>query len=371
MTTSRQTTISGPAPERSDASVSDFPPGKAPGIGTRLLALSALLVTAASLGWLALSLVRVFTDSWIAPIELSPDSDAVLSLNLQYTRQRAEIEQAEAEMARVEASIGAIDSGLERLRALRSQTSELYEYGAEHHGDLASGLGRSLTNLREERAILQRLVARQRTETERAEQHLASGLIERRNLEAEEQSLDSLSLQLVENGRAISELEAQRREARTSAALFQGSLDGTRAVGDVLPEIAQRAELDTRLEMEVLRLEAERRGLEAARAAGERSLAALHEVMAQIESRPLYRATREHMDVAFVPYEQLEGVQAGARLLQCEAGIFFCRDVGSISAVLPGEIVTQDPWGDLARGRYAVLTLTDAAAVQERILRAR
>lgn len=356
------TTTTAPTPEAHD---------EKPGIGTRLLALSALLVTAASLGWLALSLVRVFTDSWIAPIELSPDSDAVLSLNLQYTRQRAEIEQAEAEMARVEASIGAIDSGLQRLRALRSQTAELYEYGAEHHGDLASGLGRSLVGLREERVILRRLVARQRTEMDRAEAHLESGMIERRDLEEEAQSLDGLTLQLVENGRAIAEFEAERREANTSATLFRDSLDGTRAAGDVLPEIAARAELDTRLEMEVLRLEAERRGLEAARAAGARSLAALHDVMAQIESRPLYRATREHMDVAFVPYEQLDGVHAGARLLQCEAGIFFCRDVGSINEVLPGEIVTQDPWGDLARGRYAVLTLSDAAAVRERILRAR
>lgn len=354
--------VTAPAPETHD---------EKPGVRTRLLALSALVVTAGSFGWLALSLVRVFTDSWIAPIELSPDSEAVISLNLQYTRQRAELEQAEAEMARVEASIGAIDSGLQRLRALRSQTAELYQYGAQHHGDLATGLGQSLAGLREERAILQRLVARQRSEMERAEAHLESGIIERRDLEEEAQALDRLTLQLVENRRAISALEAEQRDANTSATLFQDSLDGTRAAGDVLPEIAQRSELDTRLEMEVLRLEAERRGLEAARAAGARSLSALHEVMDQIESRPLYRATREHMDVAFVPYEQLDGVQAGVRLLQCHAGIFFCRDVGSINEVLPGEVVTQDPWGDLARGRYAVLTLTDAAAVRERILRAR
>jgi hypothetical protein len=48
-----------------------------------------------------------------------------------------------------------------------------------------------------------------------------------------------------------------------------------------------------------------------------------------------------------------------------------CHEVGRIAEVLPGEVVTQDPWGELARGQYAILALDDASAVRERVLRVR
>jgi hypothetical protein len=158
--------------------------------------------------------------------------------------------------------------------------------------------------------------------------------------------------------------------ASSSAGEFRAELDGGAAAAR-MPEIVQREEAQARLEVEVVRLQAERRGLLALREVGASSLAELREVMRGIEARPLFRATQEAMDVAFVPYEQLDGVRAGARIIDCELGIFACHDVGTIREVLTGEVVTQDPWGELARGRYAVLDLSDERAVEERILRVR
>jgi len=51
--------------------------------------------------------------------------------------------------------------------------------------------------------------------------------------------------------------------------------------------------------------------------------------------------------------------------------VFACRTVGHVGEVLPGEVVTQDPWGEIARGQYAVLALDDKDAVRERVLRVR
>lgn len=117
----------------------------APGAAPRLLALSALVGTAGALGWLVLAIVQVFTDAWIALIALSPDSDTVLQLNLDLTRQRAEIGRAEAEVARFEAEIAAIDGGLERLRTLRDRGNEMFEYGAGLREAEASSLSEQIT----------------------------------------------------------------------------------------------------------------------------------------------------------------------------------------------------------------------------------
>lgn len=341
-----------------------------PGLGTRGVALATLVGTAGALAWLIVSVVQIFTDAWIAPIALSPDSDAVLSLNLELTRQRAEIGRVEAEVSRFEAEIAAIDAGLARLESLRDRGRAMFEYGVEVHGAEADTLRDQIHQLREERAILDRLIERQRTETERARANLAAGLIERRDADREEQALDSLLLQRTANERALAEAEAQRREASEAIDEFRTEL-GSAATPGRMPEIVAREEADVRLEVEILRLSAERRGLVALLEVGRRSLEDLHDVMAHIEARPAFRATTEEMNVAFVPYEQLDGVRAGARIIDCELGIFACHDVGTIREVLAGEVVTQDPWGELARGRYAVLDLTDERAVEERILRVR
>lgn len=340
-----------------------------PGITPRLFALTALLGVGGSLLWLAVAIVRVFADSWIAPIALSPDSDAVLALDLQLTRERAEMERVGAELERIDAEVAAIDGGLARLESLRNRSDDVFTYGADLSAAEEASLGRAIRNLREERAILERLISRQRDEVARAEAHLGSGLIQRRDLEQQQQSLDSLELQRIANARALEEAELRRRRADSSADQLRDSAEGGR--DGAMPEIIARNEAETRLELEILRLQAERRGLVALRETGRRNLARLEEVMHDIEARPLYMATQRQMDVAFVPYEQLEGVRPGSTLVQCEAGIFFCREVGTVREVMPGEVVTQDPWGELARGRYAVLDLSDRAAVQERILRVR
>jgi hypothetical protein len=76
--------------------------------------------------------------------------------------------------------------------------------------------------------------------------------------------------------------------------------------------------------------------------------------------------------VAFVPYEELEEVRAGAAVYHCKLwGLLFCSAVGAVSEILPGEVMTQDPWGSTTRGQYAILALQDPSAARSRALRVR
>jgi hypothetical protein len=45
--------------------------------------------------------------------------------------------------------------------------------------------------------------------------------------------------------------------------------------------------------------------------------------------------------------------------------------VGTVTELVSGEVITQDPWGELARGQYVILEMRDRAALFERVLRVR
>jgi len=77
------------------------------------------------------------------------------------------------------------------------------------------------------------------------------------------------------------------------------------------------------------------------------------------------------IEVAFVPYTQLDGAKEGNEVYDCVWGLFWCKPVGTMSELVPGEVILPDPWGNQARGQYAVLDLTDHSAAMSKTLRVR
>jgi hypothetical protein len=77
------------------------------------------------------------------------------------------------------------------------------------------------------------------------------------------------------------------------------------------------------------------------------------------------------LDVAFVPYTQIDGVAPGAPVYSCIWGLFLCKPVGTVAELVPGEVILPDPWGNQARGQYAVLDLHDRGSAKARTLRVR
>jgi hypothetical protein len=126
-----------------------------------------------------------------------------------------------------------------------------------------------------------------------------------------------------------------------------------------------------RVDLEIVRIDAERRAKIAQREALVERVAQVDEMVQQIEERPLFQAVEKDLELAFVPYTQLAGVAPGAKVYECVWGLFWCRAVGSVSQMVPGEIVQADPWGSQVRGEYVVLDLADHAAARAKTLRIR
>src|SRR5262249_45838733 len=147
---------------------------------------------------------------------------------------------------------------------------------------------------------LRQMIAEQRELTQAARTNLAAGLITTPDYTKEEQALNQMHLALIENGRT----RAQTALPLSEALLAQDSLSGH---APPMPQVIVAQDLLVRVELELFKLEAVQRAREAERKSIEERIGSLDNLEAQLRSRPLYQATQRKLDVAFVPYTQLDG----------------------------------------------------------------
>jgi hypothetical protein len=99
------------------------------------------------------------------------------------------------------------------------------------------------------------------------------------------------------------------------------------------------------------------------------ALAQKDALLASINASPFRLAISGDVALGFVPYGNLDQVKVGQSLARCRVGAFVCRPVGKLEELLPGEVRGASPFGsEELRGRLVRLSLSDAAAVQDRAL---
>lgn len=341
------------------------PPAVTP-LPRRLAALAVLVTVLAGLFWLGRAAWTAVQDAFVAPLELSPDSAPIMQnklrlteLQLERARALAEAEAAAADLADADAEKSGLISLQRTVAGGRAWTPKLQT--------LEAVTGRAgLENVSRRESVIARMIGKQQRFLELSRKNLEAGLITRAEHEREEQKLDELTLTLLEASRTRIDSELELRKLR----LGQRSLAGVQGV-PLMPETVSREDLQTRVDLQLLHVEARKRSREAERRALLYRVEKIDEVVAQLQRMPLYQATETPLDVAFVPYTQLQAVHVGAEVLRCTLIIFNCRVVGRVSELVPGEVVMPDPWGTSERGQYALLELSDRDALHARTLRVR
>ncbi len=295
---------------------------------TRLLSLLALAAVLTLFARCAGSAYRAFTDGLVTPIVLSPESETVIQTKVGYSRLVSEREALLARIDGSKATVETLDGAVELLNGLLESSPGDRGLAAAFTGGQAVA---DLSAMRDEQALLAARVKRQQRYVAEVERDLAAGLVRKADLEREQQALNHARVALL-----------QQR-----------------------PQVV-------RVGVELLKFDAERRASLAQQRADQNALARLDDLLAQMKERPIWRAIETSQDVAFVPYRQMEKVHRGDSVYSCPVwGLFGCSAAGRVLEVLPGEVVSQDAWGGVARGQYAVLALSDPSAARERSLRVR
>ena len=334
---------------------------------TRLFSLATLAVVGFALGEGATTAYHAFRDSFVAPIVLSPDSDTVMLAKQNLLHLEAEQRTISVRVEESRNAIKAADEGIAALNSLKLALPKGMVWSREMTSEASQLSKADLATLKTQEELLARAIADQEAYLAEMRQNMASGLVRRADLAREEMELGRLRVAALQRNREFSSVEAQRHQASlTSEALQRG---GSRVLS---PELLAAREESVRIDMEIRKLEVEKQAKDAELRAALEDLAKMDEMVAQMKTRPIFRATAAEQTVAFVPYTQIEGVLQGAPVYKCAWwGMFLCGQVGSVLELVKGEVVLQDSSGTPARGQYAVLHLTDSSAAKERLLRVR
>lgn len=334
-------------------------------LAPRVFSLAMLAGVSSALTYAAQVAIAAERDAFVAPAILSPDSDLVLANKIKLSELTVERAKASAELESVDADITADDLAIARLSDLKASLDKALRFTADFTSGKAAAGAAELRALAEQRSAITTMRDAQAEVARKAEADERSGLISRTDLEKETQALNQLQLARLENERAILRGQADVRETT----LAQRAL--TQSGAPLTPELVARDEQAIHVELETLRLQSDRRSKQAQRAAVAGRIAKIDDLDTQLRGRPLYRAIDRRIDLAFVPYTQLDGVHAGATVYSCVWGLFSCTPVGAVTEVVEGEVMLPDPWGTLTRGQYAVLDLWEREAAKSKVLRVR
>jgi len=339
-------------------------PARPNGVRARLFAVAALASIAAAVSYAGHQGYRAATDSFVAPIILSPDSDVVLAAKLRASQLSVERSRTASEVDAIEEALAAGQNAIARLKGLERTPASSHAWASDSTARQVSASTAESKMLMEQREVLSAMAAKQDRLVAEARANLEAGLISKTELTKELQNQNELQLSLLENERTRHQVRAQIQQMT----IAQQSLAGT---APPMPEVIAREEQMARIELEVLRLESEHRAKLFEKKLLVDKLAMLDELEAQMKTRPMFRAAEQSMDVAFVPYTQMSGVHRGAVVQECVWGIFQCKAVGEVTELVPGEVVLPDPWGNQARGQYAVLKLNNRDSAKAKTLRVR
>ena len=312
-----------------DASIVGHP--VAPAFGTffsnlvpRVISLAVLAAVSSGLTYGVAMAVRAARDAFVAPAILSPDNDLVLASKIKLGELSVERERARAELESLDSNVAADDAAIVRLADLKGALDKSRRFTAELTSGKAAASAAELQTLAEQRRVISEMREDQAERARRAEADARSGLVTRTDAEKETRALDEIHLALIDNARATSRSQADLRET----ALTQRALAGSDA--PLTPELADREDQAIHVDLETLRLEADRRSKEAQRGAVAARIEKIDELEAELRRRPVFRAVEGRVDLAFVPYTQIESVKPAASVYSCVWGLFFCKEVGTV-----------------------------------------
>ncbi len=341
-------------------------PTRSATLRARLFAFGALGALVSAIAYAGHTTYEVATDSFVAPIILTPGNELVVQSKVKLGELSVEHARTRAEAEGIDADIAADEKAVTRLTYLRATAEKGLAWTSGVTGRQFDTGGQDLRTLANQNTLLLEMVKKQADLVRETKANTDAGLIPRADYSHELQALSQMQLSLLENQRQRTQVEAITREAALQRMSLASASGAPR-----MPEALMREDQLVRIDLELLHAEADLRLKRAEQRIEHDKLDKIEDLEKQLEARPLFRAIDKRLDVAFVPYTQIDGVHTGAIVYDCTWGVFHCKSVGRVAEVVPGEVVLPDPWGNQARGQFAVLDLTNRESARAKTLRVR
>jgi hypothetical protein len=322
----------------------------------KIIGFAVLTVIALALvSYLGANVFYWFSTSWIEPTVISPTDDKVLALSTQLVQQTSARDKVAADLADAERT--------EKMQA-----------------EFVDGAKKALQDeLADRKGELQRLLALDKsfasTRAEVASSGRAFSSLSKRRLAAEYGAHFIDRETAVTGALQLSQLaQGNLNLAERSVELFKRRAELSRETAELGAVVG--AKPANRHSIEVLRMiqDVRKAEVELAKARDDRgvlqrTLDRYDAMVKTIGDSPYIRAVAGKDNIAFVPYDNADRVKAGTPLYGCAVGPLFCHKVGTVVALLGGEMLYKHPLHNTQlRGQPVQIQLTDVSDAERKVL---
>lgn len=313
------------------------------------------MIALALISYLGANVFYWFSTSWIEPTVIAPTDERVLALSSQLLQQTSARDKVAADLADAE-------------RVTRM------------HEEFLDGAKKALADeLADRKSELSRLMALDRsfasTRAEVASSGRAYSDLSKRKLAAEYQShfIDretavSGALQLSQIAQGNLSLEEKEAELAKRRAELSRETEALGAAVGARPASRHSIEI-LKIVQDVRRAEVDLAKARDDRGVLQRSLERYDKMVRTLQDSPFIRALDGRGSIAFVPYDNLDRAKPGAPVYGCAIGPLFCKKVGSVVALLDGEMSYKHPLHNTQlRGQPVQITLGNIKDAERKVL---
>lgn len=293
------------------------------------------LFFAGILSYVSLVVFYVASNSWAAPVVLSPTQEKVLSfqpqisnIELKYNTQKAELENA---LLRREAILDQLVQ-LTTLGNSISSISKAESYKASQlNRKLASLLKLKTDNL----ARTDTIIEESKKLLSTVDQELKANIITEDQAAQRKLSIQAAVNSSSEVAHSMLQIEEQIANYRDLISSLQGNPRAITSLG-VLNTSAEieRSRLDLRVQLDVLSREVK---------VLKQAVDSDGRILELAKTSPYYKALFKPVTLAFVPYENLKYAFRGTPVYSCLLSVIICERVGTVTTRYPAEEFARHP----------------------------
>lgn len=324
----------------------------------RLLGFGILtLIVLVLVGYIATTIFYFVNSTWVAPVAVSPTDDKVMQLQSELANQQNKRDQLADQLAQAERAIETEASfQLEYVKAIKQDLEgrTVALAGVQHLANQARAARVEVTRTNQ-------AYARQENQQMKAE--FEAGLIDRQKKLAGNYQLAQIRTSTLSLAERENEFQQKAADLAVETKSLDAILNDRKASALSYDVLKIKRDYD----QSKLALANDMQIRQSLKVGVERQDALID----TLKSSAYLRALKDKATIAFVPYGNLDNAKKGTELYACKVAMVWCRKVGAVVDILPGEVQFKHPRRDkLVRGRMVELRLDsdEMAAAEDDIL---
>lgn len=299
--------------------------------------------------------------SWAAPIVLSPSQERVLAFQPEIASLQAGLNKQKIELATARATVSALSAQTVQISSLMKRIDGAIGVESAELTSASKAIDQVLAAKRGDIKDTEQAIADVRRLMQQVDVELASKLIT-----SDQAAQRRVALQAALNAATDARTQAlalteQSRQMQAGASTLRGGASSLTAINSVKQAIDLRA-LQAQTQIQLVTAAA-------TIAALEQSITENERVMEVAKTSPYFRALRESVQVAFVPYENLGSVKINMPVYDCYLKVIICRKVGEVVRLYDAEEYARHPlFKTDMKGRLAEIKFEDSDSEQSQVV---